>query len=306
MKLFYTFLIVLFSISLKAQDPHFSQFNRANMYLNPASVGNLKSWTVNYQFRNQWPNISGSYVTNNVGVQYGYNKTFKGIGVTVLNNVAGGVINITNLSVPFAFGFKIGDNVDVSLGMKASFIQESVDVSKLTFGDQIDNQLGFSNSTSEDSLSSTVSFPDLSVGVEVKFANLKLGMAGAHILEPNESFMQGGNTKLPFKFDSYINYDIVINPVLTITPSVFYSQQRDFNAFIISTTTSYKIVKLMVAYRMYDAVIFGVAYTRKRFDIGYSYDLTTSKLSNATGGSHEIGIRFRFGKNKEGDFDQAL
>ena len=307
MKLIYTLFILILTIALKAQDPHFSQFNRANMYLNPASVGNLKSWTVNYQFRNQWPKISGLYVTNSLGVQYGFNKTVKGLGVAILNDVAGsGAITSTDLSVPLAFGFNIKDKVDLSIGIQASFLQKSVDWSRLSFGDMIDNKLGFVVPSKDSVHTNTVSNVDFSIGMEVEISKLKVGVVGAHFLEPNESFTAGSESKLPFKFSSYLNYDIALGSVLKITPSLLYYQQRDFNTLVIATTTSYKFVKIMFGYRVDDAAIFGLAFTTKRLDIGYSYDLTTSKLTNNTGGSHEFGVRFRFGKHKEGDFDKAF
>ena len=309
MKYIYTLFIVVLALTLKAQDINFSQFNRANMYLNPASVGDLKSWTVNYQFRNQWPKLSKPFVTNSLGVQYGFNKTVKGIGVAILNDVAGdGSITSSSFSVPLAFGFNIKDKVDLSIGVQTSFLQKSVNWSSFNFGDEIDNQLGFI-SPSQDSFppNNTVSIIDFSIGMEVKISNLKAGFAGAHILEPNESFFAvASESKLPFKFSSYLNYDIALGSVFKITPSVLYVQQSDFNSLVMATTTSYKFVKIMFGYRVDDAAIFGLAFTTKRLDIGYSYDLTTSKLSNATGGSHEVGVRFRFGKHKEGAFDNAF
>jgi len=52
---------------------------------------------------NQWPNLESSYLTNNVGVQYDFNKGLKGIGVGVLNDVSGPILR-SSLSLPVAFG----------------------------------------------------------------------------------------------------------------------------------------------------------------------------------------------------------
>ena len=142
--------------------------------------------------------------------------------------------------------------------------------------------------------------------MELIVANLKFGIAGAHLTEPNESFF--GNTSsdanLPFKLSTYLNYDIFIGEKLIVTPSVLYLNQRDFMNAIFSTTTTYKFIKLMVGYRTNDAAIMGLAVHFNRFDIGYTYDLTTSQLTNETGGSHEVG--FRFGKQKEDEFDNSF
>ena len=48
MKYIYTLFIVVLALTLKAQDLNFSQFNKANMYLNLASFGSLNYCIVNY------------------------------------------------------------------------------------------------------------------------------------------------------------------------------------------------------------------------------------------------------------------
>ena len=43
-----------------------------------------------------------------------------------------------------------------------------------------------------------------------------------------------------------------------------------------------------------DAVIALLGFEYKQYKIGYAYDYTISKLTNATGGSHEISIAYIF------------
>ena len=56
----------------------------------------------------------------------------------------------------------------------------------------------------------------------------------------------------------------------------------------------------MVTHRNSDAFIAMLGRKYKKFRIGYSYDITLSKLSNATLGSHEFTLGYLFNcKNKE-------
>ena len=60
-------LTVLFSLSFSenvfAQDPEFTQFYANPLYLNPAFAGTARSPRINLNYRNQWPGLSGTYVT---------------------------------------------------------------------------------------------------------------------------------------------------------------------------------------------------------------------------------------------------
>ncbi len=47
-------------------------------------------------------------------------------------------------------------------------------------------------------------------------------------------------------------------------------------------------------YRFGDAIIATLGVQFKGFKLGYSYDITISKLSNAAGGAHEISLGYRF------------
>ena len=46
-----------------AQDPQFTQFYANPLYLNPAFAGTARCPRICMNYRNQWPNLSGTYVT---------------------------------------------------------------------------------------------------------------------------------------------------------------------------------------------------------------------------------------------------
>ena len=57
--------------------------------------------------------------------------------------------------------------------------------------------------------------------------------------------------------------------------------------------------KVGAAYRSGDATIALLGFASKRFALSYSYDITVSKLTNATGGSHEFALGLYLGKMQE-------
>ncbi|MFT4523977.1 MAG: hypothetical protein ACI85F_000118, partial [Bacteroidia bacterium] len=60
----FTLVVVVGSVEESlAQDPQFTQFYANPLYLNPAFAGSKRCPRVVMNYRNQWPAISGTFVT---------------------------------------------------------------------------------------------------------------------------------------------------------------------------------------------------------------------------------------------------
>ncbi len=80
----------------------------------------------------------------------------------------------------------------------------------------------------------------------------------------------------------------------TISPNVLYQKQGDFQQLDLGF---YAIKGSVVGgfwYRNQDAIILLIGIDKKNIKFGYSYDVTISKLTLATGGSHELSLIFQF------------
>ncbi len=307
MRYLYIVVLIALSFSVKGQDVSFTQSNRANIYFNPASVGNIKSWMVSHQYRNQWSELRNDKEVNRIGVQYGFNKFFKGVGFNVLNESSiNGALNYIQYAVPFSFGFQIKKVFELSVGFEAALTKKTADWSKLGKDDIIPNLLGSDHDTMFFSGSGRISNSniDFSGGMEVRLFKFKYGFAAAHLLEPGQSLF-GGGIELPMRITNYLNYDFSIGN-FGVTPSLLFNRQNGTKTALVSATTTYRFVKLLMGYRVGEAPIIGLGVKFDAFDIGYTYDLSNPQLSSSSGGSHEVGVRFRFGKNEEGDFDKAF
>ena len=67
---------VLLVSQAKAQDPEFTQFYANPLYLNPAFAGTAIGPRFCINYRNQWPGVSGTFVTYAAS----YDEHFDGIG----------------------------------------------------------------------------------------------------------------------------------------------------------------------------------------------------------------------------------
>lgn len=285
-------LLLAFVVSANclAQDASFTQFNSAPLWYNPAFAGSIKEKRISALYRNQWPEIEANYQT----VYASYDQYVKlvrgGIGFMSVYDNAGGTFKTFTNSLAYAPKIKLGEKFSISPGLKFSYHYQSIDLSNLIFGDMIDSLGNITNSTSE-TMNDHVSFFDLSSGIVLNSTSFYVGLAVEHLLEPNQSFMDG-ESPLPRRYSLTAAYTYQSkNNKFSFTPSLLWQKQQDFYMLFISSTFKYKWLALGIGTRFGDAVMLMAGLDLKKFRVNYSYDLTISKLTNATGGAHEVSLR---------------
>lgn len=282
---------------LKAQDPEFSQFYANQIYLNPALAGNTICPRVSMGYRMQWPNVYGTYSTVGVSVDRYVHGVKGGVGLMVMQDRAGqGTLNTTGIGLIYAPMIKTGRRSGIKFAIQAGWWQKAVNWSKLTFGDQINDRNGFIYQTQEVQGQASAGNFDLSTGIVFTSDYVFIGAACHHLLEPNESLLNG-NSKLPRKYTVHAGGNIQIGDKsdnTIISPNVMYRQQGDFQQLNLGVYFKKQTIVGGLWYRGRDAFIMLLGVETGHVRIGYSYDVTVSKLTNATAGSHEVSLGYQF------------
>lgn len=283
--------------SANAQDPAFSQFYANPLYLNPAFAGSARCPRVCLNFRNQWPNIAGTYVTYSASYDQYIQGISGGLGAIITNDRAGaGTINTLNASMIYAYQLNVSHGFTIKVGMQATYGQRYVDWSKLNFGDQIDPRYGFSWSTQEVPPNNLVkNYADFTAGFMGYGEHFYFGGAISHLTRPNIGLFT--ESRLPMKFTGHAGAVIPLTrsryqtPV-SISPNILYQRQQAFQQLNIGFYVNRGPIVGGFWYRNRDSFIVLVGIQQNLFRIGYSYDITTSRLINATAGSHEVSMAF--------------
>lgn len=297
MKKHYSFLMLSLSLltlsTAKAQDPEFTQFYANPLYLNPAFAGSNICPRICINYRNQWPGIAGTYVTTSASFDRFVYKIKSGIGFLVTDDRAGqGTIKTTNVSGIYSYQWRPNRNLTINVGFKASYGQKTLDWSKLNFGDQIDDRRGFVRTTSETEGASKKSYVDFSAGLVAFTRFFYAGVAADHLTQPDESLLSG-QSKLPMKFTGHAGAVIPIGDKAnetSISPNILYQQQQDFRQMNLGVYFTKGVLVGGLWYRNSDSFIVLIGVQKGAFKAGYSYDLTVSKLTNASAGSHELSL----------------
>ena len=286
----YTLVCITLTTDVSGQDPEFTQFYANPLYLNPAFAGTARCARANLNYRNQWPGISGTYVTYSASCDKYVDAITGGLGLLVMSDKAGkGTLTTTNVSMMYAYSRPITREFSIGFGAQAGFFQKSIDWSKLTFGDMIDEKRGFVYDTKEQQLLKSKTNPDFSAGILGYSSNYFFGFAMHHLTRPDEGLL--GESRLPRKITGHAGATLPMGSKgsrTSLSPNVLYQQQQDFRQLNLGLYINKGDFVVGLWYRNNDALIIVLGFQQRFFKIGYSYDVTISKLTNATAGAHEL------------------
>lgn len=302
-QLLFAFLFIS-SVQVFGQDPEFSQFYANRLYLNPAFAGTETCPRVGLNYRNQWPSLDQGFTTYSASYDQHFDALAGGLGLLIMNDEAGaGTITAQSVSAMYAYQLNITRFFSMTAGAQVSYFEKKVDFSKLTFGDMIDPRQGFIYTTEEVPLNDPARGVDFSAGVMGFSDKYFGGIAIHHLTEPNESLTEGGISKLPRKITLHGGAIFPIKGMGgvdkgSVSPNFIYQNQAGFHLFNYGFYASRGVVTggLWVRHSLddFDAVIAVIGLKTDRFRFGYSYDITVSRFTNESGGSHEISFIFNF------------
>jgi len=123
---------------IKGQDIHFTQYYASQLFLNPAFAGANVCSRVTMAYRNQWPGISKTYKTFLFSADHELSKYNMGVGLLLVNDVAGSGNLATTLIDPIiSYGLRVTKKLGFRIGFQPGIGIKSINFNNLLFGDQI-------------------------------------------------------------------------------------------------------------------------------------------------------------------------
>ena len=305
--LFVVVLLCFFShvSEVNAQDPEFSQFYATPVYTNPALAGTVKCYheggggraSINY--RNQWPSLPGSFTTTAFSFDQQYDAISGGIGLLVVNDVAGeGLLTSNSISGIYSFQMPINRKLVMRFGLEAQIMQRGIDWSKLRWEDQIQATRGFVLPTSETPITHKITTPNFSTGWVIYSERFYAGLAVHNLIEPVQSFYKQDAVQ-PRRYTAHIGSVIPLDKRKvngsTFSPNALFMAQGQFTQMNMGFYMNRGPLVTGLWFRQTfgealnsDALIALVGFKKDRFKFAYSYDLTVDSKRWAARGSHEI------------------
>lgn len=314
--------IICLSISVRAQDIHFSQFYNAPLSLSPALTG-INGGDIRFAgtYRKQWNNALAAFTTFHFSVDAKIfnprmDKGFFSAGLLLFNDDAGDT-NLSTLTVGVTGSYtrRIDSENFLTIGVLVGVSQRQFDTGGLTFdrqynGDSFDpGSPTFENFNNDDIL-----YPDIGAGVNWhgqktnKRSKLDVGAAVYHLNSPNQNFLDNGpKSSLPARFSLYLrpsmqvakNWDIVLSGTAQIQQSYVETVAGGAGRWYMNNEHPSKQIAMLFGMGVRfnsigDAVIPRAEFRYHYWNFGFSYDINVSGFSAATNrnGGPEFSLRY--------------
>lgn len=297
-------IIVIVSYLSYSQDFQFSQFYAAPLYLNPAFAGTDSCARFGFNYRDQWPNMPGTDIDYNLAYDQYVNFLHGGFGVSVWKeDVGSGTLKTSNISLGCSCQINVTNDFTINAGIQGAYMQNSIDWSKITYGDVISNfGLVFAPNL-QLQYKSSINYFDLSAGALGYTNEFYGGVAITHLNQPDISYT---DVKFPMPMKITGNLGAMIplddSKKTLLSPNLICIFQQSFQQFNFGLDILHGLFTGGFWYRFSptngDAMVGLLGIKYKRLKVAYSYDITISGLANYSGGAHEISLGFLFNSKK--------
>ena len=304
------FVPMVAGFTARAQDLHFSQFFNSPLLTNPANTGFIPDgdYRIGVNYRNQWASVTAfPYKTMSAFgdwqvMQNNDNTGWLGVGGVILRDVAGtSVLTSTKVYGSIAYHQMINAGSLVSLGFNAGWTNKRINTSNLTFPSQWNGKFFdvHQTGTAPKLDRNNINYLDLQVGMNYAYfpssdIYLNAGFSAMHVNRPKESFFNdesGVNNRVPVRYTGFLNGSFKLNDRVILNPNLYGSLQANawelvggFNAHYNASGDGEKVLIAGLYYRYKDAFIPMVGLGLNDLTFTFSYDVTTSSLSNFNGG----------------------
>lgn len=330
-----TLIIMLTTVvALRAQQrPHYTQYVLNNYIINPAVAGIENYTDVKISHRHQWVGLQDAPVTTYLTIHgplkrsdyqretaTGFRSTDEnprgraywqdytsaephhGIGFTMINDRTGPLNRFAAYGT-YSYHRGISDRTSIAAGISAGVQNITLNASKLFFGTQYPVDPAVAGSGYLNNLR-----PDINAGVWLYSSDYFAGLSAQQVVPSKIKFsgdtvtLTGGRL-IPHMFLT-AGYRFFLSDDVTFLPSTLIRYVTPLPiGFDVNAKLQYRdFIWAGGSYRYQDgfAAMVGLNISNA-LNIGYSYDITTSRLNTVSRGSHEVVVGFLLG-NRYGDW----
>jgi len=317
-------VLMLFCLISKAQDPHYTDFRMAPMFLNPALTGAFEgTYRISGIYRSQWGPIGNSKAYKNPFASVDGNliggllskHDWVSLGVSFLRGTEGTLdygVGVSGLNL----GYHIGSDKDYknvfSVGLNYGGLNGTVKLANSVTS--LGTRATLPGGQTQDGKTQAESGNTISLGVAYKTrlendAVIRIGLNAANLNNPTANFLNRGSgtgtnnqdsvNQLGRRMVLHGESSFLLNDKLRLNPAAFIAFQGTAQQFNIQSTVDYDVnpekrtsVSLGLGFRTSDALLLIGGIQIKDLKVHLAYDITTSSLKTAGGNTFELSVGY--------------
>ena len=271
------------------QDPMYNQYIFNAYTINPAEAGIRAYGTASFLQRWQWVGIKGAPATTSMGVETSY-LTNWGFGLNIVSDKLGPEVNQT---VNFSSGYhiSISDKYNFSMGLNGVINSRRLNAN--AFDNLVD--------ADDPDLQSISTFrPNVGGGFLLYSDHVFVGASMPRFIE-YKSTQSDPNLALDQVRHLFVYAGRIfdVSEKLKLKPSTLMKVVSGAPVqFDVNGVVSYNnLIDAGFNYRLGDGLGLLLGLTvKQRFILNYAYEIPLTEVRNSSQQTHEVGIRYRFGK----------
>lgn len=288
-------------------DTQLSQYWAMPSYYNPGATGNIDYIHIIGGTRIQWVGIPNAPQSFLAAADMPVKVLKKRIGVgLVMQQESLGLFSNLNIGAQLSYKLKLFGG-QLSLGVQLGMLNQTFKGTEVFIPEDDDYHQSTDDAIPTQDLSG-MAF-DMGIGAFYTHKWFWAGISSTHVMQPTISLNteEGTSEQLyesqagrMFYFMAGSNIQLK-NTLFELQPSVFV--RTDLVMVQPEATLRVRYNKFLsggVSYRHNDAVILQLGAEYKNFFVGYSYDYSTSAISKASSGSHEVLVGYNVKLNMSG------
>lgn len=276
------------------QTPIYSQYMNNNYSINPAVAGSRKCAEFKMGYRNQWVGIDESPFTGIMSLTARLSpkkkqlvNAYHGVGGSVEYDDAG-IFNNTSFLVSYAYHLEIRNDLFLSAGLGSGLNKYFVDVKKMGIGNT-DPVYKESNIN--------LAYPVINSGLWIYNQDFYAGISGKNLYRNKLSPEAGIASREQRHYFATAGYRMTSqSKYFSFIPSFcFRFVPMAMPAVDLNYSVDYRNrLTGGISYRYNDGFSFMLLISpNQKINVGYSYDVNTSRIRYKSGGTHEIMLTFR-------------
>ncbi len=272
--------LLLFSLNNYSQQaPQFTNYIYNTMSVNPAYTGIHGKTIFNILARTQWVGVEGGGNTQ----IFSYNGAIQdfGIGTNIMNDQIGPIREVSG-DVNLAYKIEVRPENYLSFGLKLGGSYFSLDQSLLDAKDGGDPDI----LVNDNKITSHIG-----AGLYYYTNTFYMGLSIPNLITKNKIY------KERVHFYAIAGYVFDLTPDIKFKPAMlFKSMSNSLSTLDVSLNFLFnERFNTGISWRINDSVSALLGFKiNENFEIGYSYDLTTSYFRKVNNGTHEIFLHYEF------------